>query len=365
MGKTSLPCIVTPGVCLPEDAPVDGFVLDRMHVNSSGGVVPAFGGFSAVMQPASSTVAFSDTPSTGSLVFDSTNWIQVQGANQNNLPTRDITVEAWVYLSHNTRWGGIIGYVQDNGAYEKGWVLTYHNTQFGFALSADGTLPYLYGGPAYQQNTWYHVVGTWDGVEKKLYVNGTLVATQPLVGTAIDYPDAQHPPPATVLTIGQYRDINEHYPLIGRVRAANIYPQALTAAQISARYTAGAMYAPCQGAGQMTTTAPTVVGATTAAPSPVVTSSDASGSSGSGNTPIIAGVVVAAIVVVIVIAVVVLKVKAGGGGGAGAAAGPPPVDKFGFENPAYEVAGASDGATAEAGYHDVNGDPEGYMEVSE
>jgi hypothetical protein len=32
-----------------------------------------------------------------------------------SLPTLNITAEAWVYLSHNIRWGGIVGYIQDNG----------------------------------------------------------------------------------------------------------------------------------------------------------------------------------------------------------------------------------------------------------
>ena len=42
-------------------------------------------------------------------------YVTVEGASASNLPVQDVTAEGWVKLSHSIRWGGIIGYIQDNG----------------------------------------------------------------------------------------------------------------------------------------------------------------------------------------------------------------------------------------------------------
>lgn len=213
-----------------------------------------------------------------------------------------------------------------------------------FALSANGQLPFLYGGPDYQLGTWYHVVGTWDGVTKKLFVNGTMVASAPLPGLAIAYPDSVHPPPATLLTIGQYRDINEHYPLIGEVRSVFIYEQALTAAEIQHRYSEGILSTPCGAVN-------TVGGAAR------------DNNSDNSTTIAIVVVVLAVVVVAILVAVVVIKKKKGSG-----ANGDSPVsgdkkrtDTFGFKNPTYDQPNEN-GADATDGYHDVH-EGDGYLDV--
>ena len=37
-------------------------------------------------------------------------------------------------------WGGIIGAIQDNGSYEKGWLLGFQDQRFSFALNGRGGL---------------------------------------------------------------------------------------------------------------------------------------------------------------------------------------------------------------------------------
>ena len=54
------------------------------------------------------------------------------------MPVKNMTVETWVKLKSHHTWGGYIGALQDNGSYEKGWVLGNHNDGFSFALSTKG-----------------------------------------------------------------------------------------------------------------------------------------------------------------------------------------------------------------------------------
>ena len=50
------------------------------------------------------------------------------GIDTARLPPQSLTAEAWVALGAGTRWGGIVGCIQDNGSFEKGWLLGYDNT---------------------------------------------------------------------------------------------------------------------------------------------------------------------------------------------------------------------------------------------
>lgn len=54
------------------------------------------------------------------------------------LPARDMTAEAWVRVDRVTPWGGFIGQVQDNGDFERGWVLGFVESRFSFALASEG-----------------------------------------------------------------------------------------------------------------------------------------------------------------------------------------------------------------------------------
>jgi hypothetical protein len=79
-------------------------------------------------------------------------------------------------------------------------------------------------------NTWYHVVGTFDGTTAKLYVNGALVAS----GTVTTY-TAQTSNP---LEIGQSEPgDNLYFP--GRLEEAAGYGTALTATQVQHHYSVG------------------------------------------------------------------------------------------------------------------------------
>jgi len=152
-----------------------------------------------------------------------------------NLPESAITVEAWVALRETQRWGGYVGYVQDNGSFEKGWVLGNYEDRFSFALSSegaddgDGTLTYLKADRPVELYKWAHLVGTYDGKELKVYVNGRLAATSTAQSGPISYSDAQ-------LVIGAYKDDDESFAMDGGIARVRIYDAALTPEQVGTRF---------------------------------------------------------------------------------------------------------------------------------
>ena len=54
-----------------------------------------------------------------------------------SLPTKALTVSAWVSVNTACQWGGILGVIQDNGNSEKGWVLGYDESTFYFGLATE------------------------------------------------------------------------------------------------------------------------------------------------------------------------------------------------------------------------------------
>lgn len=154
---------------------------------------------------------------------------------QATLPTQAITVEAWVRVDAPLDWGGIIGAIQDNGKYERGWLLGYIKDRFAFGLAATGgadTLGYLKSKTAFRKGAWYHVAGTYDGKTKRLYVNGTLEATATDQSGPINYP------PKTFYEIGAYHDDNEYFRMAGQIHEVCVYRRTLSADEVAHRHQA-------------------------------------------------------------------------------------------------------------------------------
>jgi len=174
---------------------------------------------------------FVPTQNPAALYFDGTdNYIELAGKDEaKSLPTGKLTAEAWVAVNSPAEWGGIVGCLQDNGSFEKGWVLGYNNDKFNFALSTSGDLTYLNASTSFQTGRWYHVVGTYDGSLMRIYVNGTERGRGSKRRGTIDYS------PATFV-IGCYLDDNEFYPLEGFISEVRLYNRALTSQQVRTRY---------------------------------------------------------------------------------------------------------------------------------
>ncbi|MEO1995852.1 MAG: LamG-like jellyroll fold domain-containing protein, partial [Planctomycetaceae bacterium] len=141
------------------------------------------------------------------------------------LPRRALTVEAWVRIDQTAEWGGLIGAIQDNGDYEKGWLLGFRKTQLFFALAGRDTprLTFLMSDRSFETGYWYHVVGTYDGQQQRLYVDGQLAAAADQQRGDIDYPGQ------AAFVIGAYQDQDEFYPLKGSIEMASVRNRAQSA----------------------------------------------------------------------------------------------------------------------------------------
>lgn len=148
------------------------------------------------------------------------------------LPTASITVAAWVRIDKPLPWGGIVGALQDNGDYEKGWLLGYRDQQFFFALNSQGSskLTYLTATRQFDPGFWYFVVGTYDGQRQQLYVDGERVAQAQEQSGAIAMPEDG------TFVIGAYRDDDELYGLTGQIERVGIWDRALQDAEIRSEF---------------------------------------------------------------------------------------------------------------------------------
>ncbi len=142
---------------------------------------------------------------------------------KDTLPTKDFTVSAWVSITKPEEWGSIIGVVQDNAEFEKGWLVGYDQNNFYFGLSTkgaddgDGAMTYLKGQTKYELGMIYHVVAVYDGETMQLYVNGKLDGSSKAQSDEILYPES------APYVIGCYHDENEFHPMHGRIKEIALY----------------------------------------------------------------------------------------------------------------------------------------------
>jgi len=152
-----------------------------------------------------------------------------------SLPRKTLSVEAWVRIDQPAKWGGIVGCFQDDGSTEHGWVLGYRNDHFCFALaSGKGGLTYMDAPKAFRLKTWNHLVGTYNGKEMRLYVNGSLAASSQAEQGPISYSKPCQ------LTVGSYHDPNEFFPMIGALQEVRVYTIPLEAPIIAKIFAAKA-----------------------------------------------------------------------------------------------------------------------------
>jgi len=200
--------------------PLHSWALDQLFAADT------VGGRRAVLE----APAGSATDRAPALVFDGVSTsLTVPEITAADLPRREITAECCVALDQPQPWGGLLGYFQDNGDDEKGWLLGYAKDAFCFAVSTHRKLTYLTAPRPATPGRWYHVTGTYDGQTMRLYLNGREVATSQEQSGDIDYP------PKALYVIGAYRDDNEDFRFQGKLRDIRLYAQALSPDQVRAR----------------------------------------------------------------------------------------------------------------------------------
>ena len=96
------------------------------------------------------------------VAFDGNNSVHIP-IDVAKLPKEALSVEAWVNLYQGHKWGSVVGYYQDNGNYEKGWLLGYDQANFVFSLSTGPKLLSLKSRTSFKTDAWYHLAAVYDG----------------------------------------------------------------------------------------------------------------------------------------------------------------------------------------------------------
>ena len=151
-------------------------------------------------------------------------------------PRDHVTLEGWISIDRPSAWGGIIGAIQDNGTAETGIVLGYREDRPFFAVSSegvedvDGRMTYLVGRTPLVIGKWHHLVGTYDGVSMKLFLDGEFVAESREQSGPVRF-SGDEP-----FVIGGYFDQDEDFGLDGRLREVSVLSEALDAEKIRRRF---------------------------------------------------------------------------------------------------------------------------------
>jgi hypothetical protein len=140
--------------------------------------------------------------------------------------TSTYTMSVWVQWSSGT-WpvsGGMIGI---------GNSITTNLTNQFRTINTNGLVNYWYGNDLTATSTvspasqWFNAVAQWDGTTRKIWVNGTEIASAGAAGLNVT---------SSLLQIGA-TNVGGSEPLSGRIGQALVYNRALTATEIQQNYT--------------------------------------------------------------------------------------------------------------------------------
>jgi hypothetical protein len=147
-------------------------------------------------------------------------------------PSREITLEAWLALAAPARFGGILSASRQNVSPQEGWVLGFNSARFTFGLASGthGRMTFVEAQTPYELGQWYHVVGTYDGITQRIYLNGKLEGTDTSASGEIRHAAA------APLLIGAHATEAGFRKLQGIVHEVRVHPTAMDPAGVSERF---------------------------------------------------------------------------------------------------------------------------------
>ena len=145
--------------------------------------------------------------------------------------TSSVTVSAWIRRQGNAAtYARIFEHGMVSGAPNLEYSLIIDNTdKLAFGLTTGGVADETPSNATLPQNVWIHVVGTWDGTNKRLYINGSLDRTIAQSGTITEQNNTN--------TLG-YR-IGPMHNFNGLIDDVRIYNRALSGDEIKRLYNLG------------------------------------------------------------------------------------------------------------------------------
>ena len=163
------------------------------------------------------------------LTFDGADDYVNCGTDASLGPTNELSIELWVKLNDVISSQYLI-----NRGYGNGYSIYYKNDVSGFWFAIDdgaaGNRDILSGNLGYTTSDWYHVVGTWNGTNLKIYVNGISYGTETgtnLLGSSGTF------------YICSYFGTPTIFPFNGTIDEVRIYDRALGAEEIALHYFLG------------------------------------------------------------------------------------------------------------------------------
>ena len=139
-----------------------------------------------------------------------------------------ITIEAWIKCDDITAQKCPVG--RDDLTNRNFFLLAWDDAKFYFYFYVSGSAKAVASTTSYTANTWFYVVGTYDGANQKLYINGALEDNDAETGN-IDNDDVS-------LTIGALEDGGGRH-FKGSLDEIRVYNRALSAAEITKNYNHG------------------------------------------------------------------------------------------------------------------------------
>ncbi len=144
-------------------------------------------------------------------------------------PTTNFSVSVW--SKWDSKPSGSVGLVGNfrtgGGGTQPGLAIAKHNGTNVFRFYT-GQNDYVSGTTNFSTNTWYHVVGTYDGSNMKIYVNGVLEGTQPYTGTPLTTTEP--------LVIGRMYGNYSGYYHNGLINQVRLFNNAVSSLQVTELY---------------------------------------------------------------------------------------------------------------------------------
>jgi hypothetical protein len=120
----------------------------------------------------------------GGLRIDNTGWVGVVPSPSLDAITNKITVSAWIYYDGSITmadlWGTALSREIGTGVEQHYHLSLYMDGRPSLFITTTSATALLQAGSSVPKTTWVHLAGTYDGTEARLYVDGTLAASQPI-----------------------------------------------------------------------------------------------------------------------------------------------------------------------------------------
>lgn len=163
----------------------------------------------------------------GSIVLNGSSQV-INIANNSTLNvTSQISLEAWIYPTKNSGYQNVIsksssaasnGYIYPRT--DNGWTQSVFYLNVGGWSTLSATWPSI--------NRWHHTIGTYDGSNMRIYINGMQAASKSQTGTISTNTNQ--------LVIGNQPAYNEYYG--GRIGIIKMYNRALTTTEVLQNFNA-------------------------------------------------------------------------------------------------------------------------------